>query len=80
MTHDTPPKCPECQSTRIARVVYGLPHFTPELEDELEEQVVVLGGCVIFDESSRWQCVNCGHRWGHAARETELEEGAKNDS
>jgi len=48
----------------VAWILYGLPHFTTELERELDEQRAVLGGCVLFDESPQWQCVACGHRWG----------------
>ena len=57
--------CPACHSPRVARILYGLPHFTPELERDLDEQRVVLGGCVVFDDSLQWHCVACGHRWGH---------------
>lgn len=80
MSHDIPAECPECRSPRIARVIYGMPHFTPELERELAERVVVLGGCVIFDESPLWQCVGCGHRWGHAVREPAIEEHVEPES
>ena len=62
---DIPVDCPACHSPRVARVLYGLPHFTAELERELDEQRVVLGGCVVFDGSLQWHCVACGHRWGH---------------
>jgi hypothetical protein len=61
---ELPAACPACRSPRVARILYGLPHFTPALERELDEGRAVLGGCVVFDESPRWQCVACGHRWG----------------
>jgi hypothetical protein len=48
----------------VATILYGLPHFSPELERELDERRVVLGGCVVFDDSPRRQCADCGHQWG----------------
>jgi hypothetical protein len=45
-------------------VLYGLPHFTPELERDLAEGRVVLGGCTVFDDSCQWQCLECRHEWG----------------
>jgi hypothetical protein len=64
---ELPAACPACRSPRVARILYGLPHFTPDLERELNEGRAVLGGCVVFDESPRWQCVACGQRWGRIA-------------
>jgi rubrerythrin len=61
---ERPSQCPSCRSTRVARIQYGLPHFTPELEEELDSEKVVLGGCVVFGHDPLWQCLACGHRWG----------------
>lgn len=47
-----PRKCPKCGSLKIARIVYGLVDFTPDLDKELKERKVVLGGCVI--EEAKW--------------------------
>ena len=59
-------RCPACGSPRVASILYGLPHFTPELERELDERRTVLGGCVVFEDSPQWECVACNHRWGQA--------------
>ncbi len=55
-----PGKCPNCGSLKIARIVYGLVDLTPELEKDLKEEKVVLGGCVIGE--AKWECVDCGIR------------------
>jgi hypothetical protein len=47
----------------VARILYGLPHFTPELDRELEEGRVVLGGCIVSEDSCQWECLGCHHRW-----------------
>lgn len=52
-------KCPYCGSHKIARIVYGLVHLTPELEKDLKEEKVVLGGCDV--EEAKWECVDCGN-------------------
>ena len=31
---------------------------------EAEEGRVELGGCAIEEDSPRWSCEECGHRWG----------------
>jgi hypothetical protein len=54
-----PTKCPECGSHKIARIMYGLPAFTPGLEKELADQKTVLGGCCISNDDPSWKCVDC---------------------
>jgi len=54
-----PRKCPECGSTKIARILYGYPAFSDELRRELKAGRVVLGGCCITGDDPHWQCVDC---------------------
>lgn len=56
--------CPKCGSRNIARIQWGMPVWTEELERDLKEGRVVLGGCGISDESRDWECRECGHRFG----------------
>ena len=62
-----PTECPVCHSSRVARILYGLPYFTPELNKELDEGRTVLGGCCVFGDDPEWQCVVCRHEWGRMA-------------
>jgi hypothetical protein len=56
-----PRKCPNCGSLKIARIVYGLiDDLNPDLEKDLKEGKVVLGGCVIGE--AKWECADCGNR------------------
>jgi ribosomal protein L37AE/L43A len=57
-----PAKCPKCGSKRVARIQYGLPAFTEELERQLAEGKVVLGGCCMTDDDPAWQCADCGEQ------------------
>lgn len=54
-----PKTCPQCGSTRIARILYGLPDHTA-LQDDLEHKRIVLGGCLVYDDNPVWRCTECG--------------------
>ena len=54
-----PKKCPSCGSTRIADIMYGLPAFSTELENNLNSGKIVLGGCCVSGDDPRWQCADC---------------------
>ena len=58
-----PKQYPKCKSERIAEIQYGLPHFTTELERQIE-----IGGCIISDDSPQWHCSTCEHKWGKLNR------------
>ena len=55
-----PPKCPKCRSARIADILYGLPIFSPELEKELKDGKIELGGCCVTGDDPIWKCTECG--------------------
>ena len=54
-----PRKCPACGSKKIASIMYGMPFFSPELEKDLEDGRIVLGGCSIMDDDPKWECSEC---------------------
>ena len=54
-----PRKCPACGEGPLARVLYGLPAYSPELERQLAEEKVVLGGCCLSVWDPAWQCTQC---------------------
>lgn len=54
-------RCPNCGSLKVARILYGLiDELTPDLEKQLKEGKIVLGGCVIGE--AKWECADCGVR------------------
>ena len=52
-------KCPSCGSNKIANILFGMPAFSEELENDLKEGRVVLGGCCVSDDDPSWQCADC---------------------
>ncbi len=60
-TEDAEVVCPRCGSRNIARIFRGMPSFTVELQRELDEGKVVLGGCEVegIYPLSRYQCNDC---------------------
>jgi hypothetical protein len=64
---DLPTECPACHSPRVARILYGLPHFTAQRKSDLDQGRVVLGGCCVFGDDPAWHCLACQHRWGSLA-------------
>jgi hypothetical protein len=63
-----PQSCPACGSPRIARILYGLPAFSKDLEDALSEGIVALGGCVLSGDDPEWQCLGCGQKIDASAK------------
>ena len=57
-----PETCPNCGHKPVAQILYGLPDFSPELDEELKAGTVSLGGCCITDDDPAWECIHCGQR------------------
>lgn len=57
-------ECPECGSKNIAEILWGMPALDEELERNLDEGRIVLGGCCITDENTDWRCNDCGCEFG----------------
>jgi hypothetical protein len=57
----TPARCPKCGARAAVPIAYGEPG--PELVEDAKAGRVVLGGCVIDDDSPTHACVDCGNRW-----------------
>jgi hypothetical protein len=60
MTDGQSDRCPECDSTNVARIVYGYP------AGERSGENVVYGGCMCWGDERDPQlaCQDCGLRFG----------------
>ncbi len=58
-----PAKCPTCGARTVATILYGLP-VIEEIEDDLREGKITLGGCLVSEDDPAWECISCGqHLW-----------------
>ena len=57
-------KCPKCGGKHIAPILYGYPVFDEELEQKLDRQELVLGGCKITGCDPQFHCFDCGRDIG----------------
>jgi ribosomal protein L37AE/L43A len=60
-----PTACPECDSWKVARILYGTEFDEHTLERDLADGRAVLGGTWI-KHAPKWECQDCHHRWGGA--------------
>lgn len=51
--------CPKCGSRDTAHILWGMPAMSLELENELENRRVVLGGCCVPMLEPRYHCNEC---------------------
>lgn len=59
--NESPQQCPDCGSTRILEILYGLP--TLEAFERSERGELMLGGCCIYPDSPDFFCKACHHEW-----------------
>ena len=57
-----PARCPQCGSTEIAGILYGLPAWDEQLEKQIDNGEIVLGGCMVSDDDAKWICNECAVR------------------
>lgn len=66
-------RCPGCGDRTGRPILWGMPSF--EAIEALEAGVIdiAIGGCCISDADPRYECGNCGHRFGGAVlRDSDL--------
>ncbi len=61
---NTSPKCPQCGSSNVAEIFWGMPAFDEDLERKLNDGSIVLGGCCVSQADPDWHCNDCGCRFG----------------
>lgn len=58
--------CPECGSTEVIPIVYGMPDWDLHLASERGE--VAIGGCIVIGDDPTHQCRACGHEFRRPSR------------
>ena len=57
------PVCPKCNSTNVAKYLWGLRLLSDQLERDIEEGRVILGGCVVCVDDPKFHCNDCKYDW-----------------
>ena len=57
------PVCPKCNSTNVAKYLWGLRLLDDQLERDIEEGRVILRGCVVCVDDSKFHCNDCNYDW-----------------
>ena len=60
-TKNSRPKCPNCGTSKVAEILYGLPICIDK--GKLDRGEIVLGGCCITGSDPKWHCNRCRHNW-----------------
>lgn len=55
-----PVKCPQCRHRPVAEILYGMPAMDADLEKEMKEGRITIGGCCIGSDDPAWECTGCG--------------------
>lgn len=55
------PRCPDCSSDDVARIVYGYPDL--KMMDDEQEARIKLGGCCVTEDDPEWHCWKCQRDW-----------------
>ncbi len=57
-----PKECPKCGHSPVAKILYGLPDFSPALDASIEAGKTSIGGCCTGSDDPTWKCSKCGQR------------------
>ncbi len=49
--------CPNCEAKAGVEILYGYPGGNMGTN-------AILGGCIVYDNSPKYGCLQCSHRWG----------------
>lgn len=65
--------CPRCGSKKTAKILYGMPAMSPELQEQFNKGEVVLGGCLITNCDPVYHCNKCKKDFGAPTAELEAD-------
>ncbi len=56
---EKPFKCHICNFEPVSDLLYGVQIIDEQLQKDIDERKVLLGGCSLLDYSPKWLCSNC---------------------
>ena len=57
-------KCPRCGSRDVAEYLWGMPAFSEQLEKDMADHKIILGGCCVTGNDPSAHCNACGKDFG----------------
>jgi hypothetical protein len=57
-------QCPICKSKNTIPILYGYPDYTEELQKEVKEGKIMIGGCLWMGDSPTHWCKDCDKGFG----------------
>ena len=60
--------CVKCGGHNTAEYLYGMPHMTEDLEKNIADGKVKLGGCMVTDFDPKYHCNDCNQDFGFSAK------------
>lgn len=71
--------CPNC-GKELSEVLYGLVNLDDdELKKEIEDKKIILGGCVIDENSPKYYCRFCNHYYDKELEDLDERESKESD-
>lgn len=61
-------KCVKCGSNNTAEYLFGMPKFDEQLEKDIADGKVKLGGCMVTDFDPKYHCNECDIDFGFSAK------------
>jgi len=55
-----PVRCPNCDHSPVASILWGMPASSQKLDEDLKAGRVTLGGCCVSGDDPAWECRKCG--------------------
>ncbi|MCR4944517.1 MAG: hypothetical protein K5986_08740 [Clostridium sp.] len=64
--------CPLCGGNNTSKILWGMPAWSPELEEDLQLKKIVLGGCCIPTPTPKYHCNDCDKHILYTTEEDEI--------
>lgn len=65
--------CPQCNSSSIAKILWGYPADMDSLKESLEKKEIVLGGCIVTENDPKYECNECNYQWNETKTKNNLD-------
>jgi len=62
--------CTVCDSSNIAKILYGKPNWNDEMKEKIDSGELTLGGCFMSKDNPVYACNDCHARFGELYRDS----------